>query len=388
MRKSSAPIHPDMGPLLIRQELLKGRTHLSLAYEYDLQIQQDPLFPNLIWFGNSGCDMSIPLVRQCRGLILDSAESWKVIARPLDHLFEWSAQDAPTLDWEISRPRIYDKIDGYMVYMWFYNQGWHLGSRLSPDASEVPLRNTQSLNKLFWDTFHSTKPKHEVPPLMFQTCTFIWEIRGKTLAPVHRPIADNNCLTLIGIRNNDTGEHLDPESFCRKSIRGYIPPFVDETEYDSMKDVLQAVVQTGLKYGEGVVIVDGKGNRVAVTHPEYNYARDFRDNLSLETVLENVRSLSPSHSIYEYAPDWVPLHSLLARCWGDLIKRCYESYDLHKAIEDDTTFAARVEHYPWKDVLIEYRISDIKSLSAGLRKVPVNTIIEWMEVPTSASRAA
>lgn len=380
-------------PLHIQHELRKSRTPEALAHTYGLQVIEHPRFNNLVWFGNDGCDMTEPLVRQCRGLILDRDDNWRAVARPFDHIFEWSEPGAPKLKWN-NKIRVYDKVDGQGVYMYCYDGQWLVGSKRSPDASEVPHGNFASLSKLFWDTFFDMKPAHVVPPTTsWGGCTFIWELRGRKLAPVvvDRSLENGqNQVQLIAIRSNDLGEFTDVAGFCDQGIRPYYPVWESEIKgYKDAKEVLADVSQEDLKWGEGLVVVDENDNRIAVTHPEYNAARDFRESISLEWIVNNVRSVKPAYSVYRYAPDWEKINTLVAVGYSDLMRRISLAWEKHRKIGSDGDFAAAVKDYPFARVLTAYRAKRGEgSISALLRQVAWQDLLGWMEIPGKDELAA
>lgn len=380
---------PGMRPLLIQQELRKGRGFMGVANEYELSVKTHPRYPQLIWFCHNGFQLDNELVRQCRGLILDSLNDWREVARPLDHIFEWSDVNAPTIDWSAKpSPKVIDKVDGQMVYMYYFD-GWQVGSLGGPAALNYPLNESMNLHDLFWRAFFDMR--YTVPPDSFNMCTFVWELRGAKLAPVvvKRTRNDNeNQLNLLAVRHAQSGEEMDPDKFCDQGIRPYVGTFVDESDYTSTEEVLKAVVDTGLEYGEGYVIRDRHFQRIAVTHPEYDTARAFRANLSVEWLLNNVRSKKPTSDIFKYAKDWTSLHYMLAKGYGDLLARMFKTWERDNQITCDTNFAQIVKSYPWGRILQDRRNKEFTTFGDALRKVPVEELLSWLEVAGTDEKAA
>lgn len=376
MSKSTSN-HPE---LLIQSLLRKGQAFMKIADDYSLEVQKHPKFPQLLWFGNSGSNLQEPLVRQCRGLVLDQYDNWNVAARPLDHIPEWSEPGAPKLDQ--NKLRVLDKIDGHSCYLYYYD-GWYVGSNRNVDASELIPGLNQTLAEVFWSTFLNT-PGYRLPPQSFGSCTFTWEITGKHLTRVAyksiEGIGGGNRLTLTGIRLNSNGEEKDPADFCNQGIRPYHAAYEDPTPFKNLKDVLDAVVDCGLSYSEGVVVVDDKWSRVAVTHPEYNTARSLREQLSLEWIINNTRAKQHT-SIYPYAPDWMPLQAIVAKSYSDLIQRIVKARETLKDIVEDQEFVEEAKHYPFSSILLKLRFKEIEYITDGLREVPWRDLLAWLEVP-------
>lgn len=373
------------------QEMLRGgKTFTELAYSYDLEVQTHPKFPTLVWFGNRDCDFQEAIVRQCRGLILDMNDNWKVAARPLDHIFEWSAPGCPKLKWpqgvtsdHATAPRVLDKVDGKMVYMYFYD-GWQIGSHRNIDASEVPKGYKTALSSIFWGAFYDLG--YIAPPAEFQGCTFQWEIEGPLLAGGPSSV-DKLRLTLIAIRNNATGEEVDPLRWCRQTERNYRIAYHDMIAYANTAEVLAATIDMGLRFTEGYMLVDADFNRVAVTHPEYNTCRAFRKALSLEWIVDNVRHARP-RPLAEYAPDWIPLQVLVARAYADLIERVAAARDRHDRIIDNVLYVNATAQYPFAQLLRKLRFKEFDKITDGLKELHWTELVELLELPEDRASLA
>lgn len=386
-QKSSPP-----SPLFIQNLLREGKSFTELAQLYQLEVQVSPMYPDLKWFGMGDGDPRDPLVRQCRGLVLDAGNNWEVACRPLDHIFEWSAVGAPLLKWGAARPpRVMQKVDGWAVHLWCHKGVWVTSSPRNVDASEmVPRTGGLPIGSIFWKEFAGVQ-KLTLPPQAFKGCTFIFEVSGRHLSHVcNRRYRDSDAthLTLIAIRNNATGEEMDPAHFCGQGIRPYCEAFEDQAGYKSVKDVLDSVVMEDVTFDEGYVIIDSDWTRLAVTHPEYDTARRFRAQLNQDWLINNIRSRQPDTKLFNYAQDWVPLHLMLAKGYGDLVKRVSAAWMEHQAIQEDVAFMTATNHLPFRDVLIKRRFQEISSLVEGLKEVPAAELVTWFEVPALHEAAA
>lgn len=369
--------------LLIQNLLREGQSFLDIAAKYDLEVQTHPKFPHLRWFGNQNCsNMHDPLVRQCRGLVLDSNDNWNVVARPLDHIPEWTEVGAPKISWkDPSKNRVLDKIDGRSCYLYYYD-GWYVGSNRNVDASEIIPGIGKTLADVFWTTMMDTK-SYTTPPRSFSGCTFTWEITGKYLTRVAyksvEGIGGGNRLTLTGVRLNSSGEETDPSLFASQGIRPYHAAYEDPTVFNNFKQILDAVIDCGLGYSEGVVVVDEKWNRVAVTHPEYNASRQLREQLSLEWLVNNTRARSHTN-IYQFAPDWIPLQAMLARSYADLVQRVAKAREDLKSCSSDQAFVEAANRYPFGSVLLKLHFEEVKFITDALREAPWQDLLGWLEV--------
>ena len=373
-------------PLIIQERLRSGKHFLELAQDYDLEIQQHPFHKHLIWFGMGSGDPTEPLVQQCRGLILDSTDNWNVAARPLDHIFEWDAPGAPKLDGKI---KTFDKVDGIMVYMFYYD-GWYLGSKKNSDASDT-IPGGGTLSNIFWSTFEDTAG-YRLPPKWAEIHTFIWELTGPELSPVVVDASGLRRLSLIAVRNNLTGEELDPETFADQQIRPYACPWEDTIDtYKGIKHTLETVVSTALPFTEGVVLRDENFKRLIVTHPEYETARNLRKQLSVAWLVNNVRSRHPlSHdTLVSYGADnWLDLHHLISMGYADLVRRIVDARSSLADIATRDAYVVAASLYDFDDILVA--LYDKKYVHAvdALRALPYDELLAMMEIiPTERKTA-
>lgn len=70
-------------------------------------------------------DNTSEVMRECRGLILDEADNWKVICFPARKIISLHERDG--IDW--SSVSVFEKVDGVPVSMYYFAGEWHLSSR-------------------------------------------------------------------------------------------------------------------------------------------------------------------------------------------------------------------------------------------------------------------
>jgi tRNA splicing ligase len=57
-----------------------------------------------------------PIVQECRGLILDEKENWKLVAYPYKKFFNYQEKYAAELDWK--NITVYEKVDGSIATLY------------------------------------------------------------------------------------------------------------------------------------------------------------------------------------------------------------------------------------------------------------------------------
>eukprot|EP00007_Cunea_sp_BSH-02190019_P003781 CAMPEP_0174238278 /NCGR_PEP_ID=MMETSP0417-20130205/10799_1 /TAXON_ID=242541 /ORGANISM="Mayorella sp, Strain BSH-02190019" /LENGTH=472 /DNA_ID=CAMNT_0015317099 /DNA_START=33 /DNA_END=1451 /DNA_ORIENTATION=+ len=77
--------------------------------------------------------LSSPIVQECRGVILDESANYAVVHLPFTKFFNASESGAACIDWETAT--VFEKLDGSMVSLYWYDGKWHVASSSLPDGS-------------------------------------------------------------------------------------------------------------------------------------------------------------------------------------------------------------------------------------------------------------
>lgn len=84
----------------------------KLTEEFAIKVRRHSKYPNLV--GLVYCQIDSPklhpIVRECRGLILDETNNWSVVAYPFFRFFNYEEGGADKIDWNTATT--YTKLDG------------------------------------------------------------------------------------------------------------------------------------------------------------------------------------------------------------------------------------------------------------------------------------
>ena len=191
-----------IAPIVIQELLRTGRESLDeLVARFKLLIKRHPKWPNLVQFRYDmlESDMSLPLVQQCRGLILDEATNWTVVARPFDKFWNEGEGHAACIDWNTAR--VQEKIDGTLIILYWYAEQWNAATLGMPDAGGQVDANDFTFADLFWRTF-----KHDPILDNRHDLTLLFELTSPYNRIVVRHAEPK--VTLIGVRSTKTGREL------------------------------------------------------------------------------------------------------------------------------------------------------------------------------------
>lgn len=121
--------------LKIQQKLFTKEISLEeLPEAYGIDVRRHSQFSNLVMlkYNQINADMTSAIVRECRGLILDEANDWKVVSFPFAKFFNAEEPNAAKIDWKSAV--VQEKLDGSIMSMYWYNGQWRVASNGSPDA--------------------------------------------------------------------------------------------------------------------------------------------------------------------------------------------------------------------------------------------------------------
>ena len=204
-------------------------------------------------------DFNVPLVRECRGIILDETDSYLPVCVPFYKFGNFGESYVPEIDW--GSARVQEKADGSLVKLWHYRGEWRISSNGEIDArnahiSSALLAGTQQtdLHTLFLEAWGKTGVSYSS---LDKNCTYMFELTS----PHNRVVVryTETAIWHIGTRDNRTLIEYDidigipkPRLFPLKTL----------------EDCIESAKQLG-DNEEGYVIVDRHFNRIKVKSPRY-----------------------------------------------------------------------------------------------------------------------
>ena len=220
---------------------------------YYLKIQeQDNLV--LLKYNQIDSDLSNSICQECRGIIFDKT-TWQPVCFPFTKFFNYGEPNAAELHGKIS---VYQKVDGSLCKVWYYNNEWHLSSNSVIDAATVNVGEVNfyqlfekclATYKLNWNSFTLNLDKNY---------TYMYEMATQD----NRVVIPYNGYHLfyLGQRNNITGiEEYRPNSRI-ENVKVY--------NFNTVDEVIAAANELP-NTEEGYVVRDDSWNRVKIKNPVY-----------------------------------------------------------------------------------------------------------------------
>jgi T4 RnlA family RNA ligase len=181
-RMTNLPFNPKILPTLIEQGYILSQTHPSLPltiYNYTAKAQYDKYWNDA--------------TLHCRGLVLD--RDYQTIARPLPKFFNLQEYQGNLPD---GVPNIYEKLDGSLIILFYYQGKWEVASRGSFASEQANMARV-----LFADyQAHVDELDREH--------TYLFEI----IYPSNRIVVDYGAaqrLVLLAVVHTQTGVELNHE---------------------------------------------------------------------------------------------------------------------------------------------------------------------------------
>jgi hypothetical protein len=134
--------------LKVQQYLRDGNPLDALAAELGIATFRHPELPLVGLKYQSHAPKSHPLVRECRGLVLE-AGSWDVVAKPFDRFYNAGEDPDAFAAFNWSRLTCQAKEDGSLPIVYAYRGAWHVNSSGSFGHARVSFSG-QTWARLFW----------------------------------------------------------------------------------------------------------------------------------------------------------------------------------------------------------------------------------------------
>ncbi|KAL6052884.1 RNA ligase, variant 2 [Balamuthia mandrillaris] len=197
----------------------------KLVKEFSLGATRHEEHPNLVQLRYQQLEspFSSPIVQECRGLILDELDNWRVVCYPFFKFFNYGESQAAAIDW--SAPvRVQEKVDGSLFTLYFHAGRWHVASSSVPDARGAVFRDRGSCGErkafrtLFWEIWEGSG--YRLPEGRDEECCYMFELFSKENRIVVQPRME--ALYLTGVRDLRTLQELQPSVFAEKY--GWLSP--------------------------------------------------------------------------------------------------------------------------------------------------------------------
>ncbi|MDJ1494675.1 RNA ligase [Cytophagaceae bacterium DM2B3-1] len=350
------------------QTFLRSKSLNDLTTQYGIRANRHKQYPHLVQLKYDQLESSMrePVVQECRGIILDESNNWEIVSFPFKKFFNYDEFYASTIDW--TQARVYEKIDGSIMTLYFYNGAWHIASASLPDASGQIRDQTFTMSELFWNTW---KSKGYELPTDTDWC-YVFELTSP-YTQIVVPYTENN-LTLIGARNTKTLQEEFPEIITAKYKWDAVPSF----PLTKLEEVLEAGKQLNPMKQEGFVVCDANFNRVKIKSLQYvsiGFLRGIEDKTTHRYLLEIIKTNEGSEFL-SYMKEYTEPYQKLKLKYDALISELETHWNQIKDIEDRKTFGISASSTKIPGVFFQLRDQKVHSVKTYLYEMKTQALLD------------
>ncbi len=315
--------------MLTQTFLRSGGTLNDLLTKYAITAKRHKEYPNLVLLKYSQIESPFhePIVRECRGVILDEENGWATVSRSFSKFFNSDEVLAAEIHWPSAR--VQEKLDGSLCTLYHYDNHWHVQTSGSPDASGSVHGLESTFKEYFWDTFSKcggdTSTLERVLCYMFELC-----------GPDNRVVVvhPESKLVCLGARNRLNGIEWPAET-C-SMFTGL--PTVQSFSLTSIEAIRDTFADMSPLKQEGYVVVDKHFNRVKVKHPKYVQLHRAKDGMTEKAFLEIAR-MGETPEVIAAFPEFKPLLDSAVRKVEILIAEATAEFESLMHLESQKEFA-------------------------------------------------
>lgn len=363
----------------VQKYLRSGRSPEDLKNDYGIGFRHHSKY-HLISFKYDQIDShhhrAEKIVRECRGLILESAlKTWKVVAYPFERFFNLGDGFADDIDWDSAV--VQEKLDGSLMILYFYQNEWHVASSGTPDAGGNVGLTDKTFKELFWVTFGNqvgwkwlTRALHRLPTditFMFELCAL-----ENRVVVLHKEPK----VVLLGARNRVTGQEYRPGEMIHLFSNTSIPavyPVGSPKEANEYLEKMRGSEQ------EGFVVVDKHFNRIKMKCGDYVTLHHLTDNLlSMRLIVDNIIKKNETLEVAATFPQYEELLFEADKKYHNFINELEEDYEAIKDIEDQKEFALKAKDSRCSEALFSLRAGKVTSIGKYVREMHIDSLLKQL----------
>ncbi|MHA2280017.1 MAG: RNA ligase [Promethearchaeota archaeon] len=341
----------------------------QLEHKYFIKVKRHSEFNNLVLlkYNQLESPLGVKMVQQCRGIILDEANNWRVISYPYDKFFNYGEGHAADINWE--NARVYEKLDGSLMTLYYYDLGWHVATSGTPDASGDVLNTGTSFGDLFWKVWNELGyelPTDENVCYMFEMMTMFNRV------VVRHP---ENRIALHGARRLSDFRELNPivEAHNHGWEVAKIFPL------GSWDEIVEAAKTLEPMESEGYVVADTSYNRVKVKSPQYVAIAHIKDTFSTRRILEIVRT-NENAEFLAYYPEYTDIYWEIRCKYERLLGQIEGAWEAIKHIDDRKSFALLAKDLKFSGGLFGMKFGKFESFKEYLAGMNIKYLEDWLDI--------
>lgn len=344
---------------LATQEYIRQHGLESFCQTFHITTTSHPTYNNLVHlkYDMFECDFSKLEVRECRALILDRDQDWEIVSYPYDKFANYGESYADSIDWLSAR--VYEKVDGSLICMYFYDNKFHVSTSGTPDGRDFA--------PLFWEQFER---QGMVLPLTEEGTMGTWMFEyvspeTRVVVPYMEPH-----IYFHGCRNMLTLEEGRPEWFHKT----YNWDLVKSFPLTTIQEVIDAAKVLSPGVQEGFVVVDKDYHRLKIKSPLYVAMHHMMGHITTRALLDIARKAEHLEFL-AYFPQLETQVEEFRRQFNKLEMDIYQTfYRIRHDFKDRKDFAHEAIQYPYSYILFGLLDGKINLLKEHLVNIPIEKL--------------
>jgi hypothetical protein len=335
--------------------MLMAELAAKLEKDYAITMKQSVRYPSLYLFKYDQIEsqMGLAIVQECRGLILDSADNWHVVAFPFTKFFNHG--------------------EGHVYW---YGGEWNVATSGNPDAAGEVNGCGFTFNELFWKTWDKMKLPVD---MMDPSLTYMFELTS----PFNRVVVPHGetKLTLIGVRDLASGAEDYVHSY-------YEFPCVQEFDLTSFDSILSSFATIDGLRQEGYVVVDRDFNRVKVKHPQYVALHHLKDSMGGgNKSIVRILMANEGSEFLTYFPEFKPMYDEIKAKFEAWIEGMDETYEIifeacngHKGKVNRKDFAMQATKTKIPSYMFSRLDGKVNNIRQHIRDFPIDNVMKALKL--------
>lgn len=355
------------------QEYLRNYGPALLEQQYSITAKQHSKYPNLYLFKYNQIEspMHEPIVQVCRGIILDKDNNWNVVSFAFEKFWNAGEHLAAKVNW--NQANVYEKLDGSLMTLYWYDNQWQVASSGTPDAIGEVNKFNFSFAELFWKVWNELK--YNLP--LDTTYCYMFEL----MTPYNRIVVPHkkNRLVLHGIRDLVSMKeiYIDPRLLegCNWEVVKSLPlhSFKEENDITFLAQNIDPMES------EGFVVCDKEFNRLKIKSPKYVALHHAIDGLTPRRMLEIIQ-LNETSEFLSYFPQYQEIYDTINNRFQKFVLEAEIYYKQHEHIANQKEFALRVKDSKFAGACFAMKAKKTLSLKDYYNKMQIQHLEELLQL--------
>lgn len=355
------------------QQYLQNKSLAQLEEELGIKHNRHGKHPNLVLlkYDQIKSPTYHPIVKECRGIILDESDNWKVISYPFNRFYNYG-QTEDAIDW--SSAVVQEKLDGTLISFFNYNSEWLVATSGKADASGEVNGFGFTFEHLFWRIFDQLN--YKLPIFINTDFTYIFElctIYNKVVVEYKEPK-----LVLLSYRDLFLNEEASYNSLLTlANLLNY--EVVKQYPFTNIQQILDYLKTTKGVELEGLIVVDKDFNRIKIKSEEYVALHHIKSNINTPYALLEVIRKGEVEELLTYFKEFTTEITDLNHKYVALTKLIKRRWSNRIYITDRKQFALSVKDYYYSDCLFSLYLKKVSTVEDYLLNLDIRKLYQWLQ---------